>query len=190
MLGLEFQVNDKIGEKMLKPIKSILFATNLSENCRPAFEMAASMAIRHEATLVLLHVLERVPDYVESRLKGMLGKQQYGDLVKRNSDSARQALIGKKSSGRIIHEALAQYCTDVGIDDASCGYQSREIVVTDGELVDEIISKAKEYHCELIVMGAREGFLSDNSIGHTIKSVMRQAKIPVMMVPPKEAKEE
>lgn len=169
---------------MFTPIKSILFATNLSETCLPAFNMAASMATRHQATLVLLHVLERMPDYVESRLKGLLGEKEYEDLAQKNSDNARQALIGKKSSNQFIREALAQFCTDAGIDDDSCGYQSREIVVSEGDLIEEIISQTNESKCDLIVMGARAGFLSDNSIGHTIKAVMRQSKVPVMMVPP------
>lgn len=169
---------------MFKPIKSILFATNLSQNCMPAFEMAASMATRYQATLVLLHVLERVPDYIESRLRGMLGEKNYEQLVQKNSENARQALIGKKSSGSLIRDALDQFCTDAGIDDDSCGYQSREIVVAEGDLVDEIITRTKAHECDLIVMGAREGFLSDNSIGHTIKAVMRHSKVPVMMVPP------
>lgn len=169
---------------MFKPIKSILFATNLSQSCMPAFEMAASMATRYQATLVLLHVLERVPDYVESRLRGMLGEKNYDELVQKNSENARQALIGKKSSSSLIRDALDQFCTDAGIDDASCGYQSREIVVAEGDLVDEIITLAKKHTCDLIVLGAREGFISDNSIGHTIKAVMRHSKVPVMMVPP------
>ncbi len=169
---------------MLKPIKSILFATNLSESCIPAFEMAATLAVQNQATLVLVHVLAQMPDYVESRLKGMLGNEEFEALVQRNSNSARQALIGKQSSSNLIREALNQFCTNAGIEDDSCTYQSREIVVADGDLVDEIISAAKKFDCGLIVLGARENFLKDNAIGSTIKSVMRRSKIPVMMVPP------
>lgn len=169
---------------MFKTFKSILFATNLSENCRQAFEVAASMATRYQATLVLLHVQERMPDYIESRLKGLLGEKQYDDLAHSHESSVRQALIGKKSSNSLVRKALEQFCVEAGIEDASCGYQSREIVVADGELVDEIVAKSKEYNCDVIIMGARDGFLSDNSIGATIKSVMRRSKVPVMMVPP------
>jgi nucleotide-binding universal stress UspA family protein len=149
-----------------------------------AFEMAASMATRYQATLVLLHVLERAPDYVESRLKGILGEQKFDQLIQTHSENARQTLIGKKSSSSLIKDALNQFCVDAGIDDTSCDYQSREIVVTEGDLVDEIITRAKAYNSDIIVLGAREGFLSDNSIGHTIKAVMRHSKVPVMMVPP------
>ena len=100
--------------------------------------------------------------------------------------NAQEALIGKKSSNKLVREALNQFCSQAGIDDASCGYHSREVVVSDGEVVEDIIKTSKEYDCDLIIMGAREGFLSKNSIGATIKSVMRQSRIPVMMVPPTE----
>ncbi len=169
---------------MFKPIQSILFATNLSENCRAAFDLAASMATRYQATLVLLHVVEKMPEYVEGRLKGLLGEKQWQDITAAHADTARQALIGKKSSNKLIREALDRFCIDAGIDDDSCGYHSREIVVADGEIVAEIIAQSKKSKADIIILGTRDGFLSDNRIGPTVKNVMRESKIPVMVVPP------
>lgn len=169
---------------MFKPIHSILFATNLSEYCRAAFDLAASMATRYQATLVLLHVVEKMPEYVEGRLRGLLGQKKWQEMSTGHADHARQALIGKKSSNKLIREALDQFCTEAGIDDASCGYHSREIVIVDGEIVEEIVAQSKKYNADLIVLGSREGFLSDNRIGQTIKAVLRNSKIPVMVVPP------
>jgi nucleotide-binding universal stress UspA family protein len=169
---------------MFKPIQSILFATNLSENCRAAFDFAASMATRYQATLVLLHVIEKMPEYVEGRIKGLLGEAHWKEISQSHADNARQALIGKKSSTKMIREALDRFCIDAGIDDASCGYHSREIVVADGEIVEEVIAQSKKYKADLIVLGTRDGFLSDNRIGQTIKAILRDSKIPVMVVPP------
>ena len=169
---------------MFKPIQSILFATNLNQSCIPAFEMAASLATHHQATLVIIHVLQQLPEYIENRLKNLFGEQGYDDFVQKNSDSARHALIGKQSSSTLVHEALKQFCTNAGIDDDACNYHSREIIVTTGNLIDEIMANAEAQDCSLIIMGAREGFIADNSIGHTIKSIMRRSKIPVIMVPP------
>jgi nucleotide-binding universal stress UspA family protein len=169
---------------MLKPIQSILFATNLSENCRAAFDFAASMATRYQATLVLLHVIEKMPEYVEGRLKGLLGEKQWQEMSQSHADNARQALIGKKSSSKMIREALNRFCIDAGIDDSSCGYHSRDIVIADGEIVSEVIEQSKKYKADLIILGTRDGFLSDNRIGTTIKSILRNSRIPVMVVPP------
>ncbi len=169
---------------MIRPVKNILFATNLSPNCMAAFDFAAGIATRFQATLVLLHVVEKMPDYIESRLVGLLGEKQWQETVESRVSGAREQLIGKKSSDKLIQAALAQFCSDAGIDDDACGYHSREIVVTDGEVIQDIVQTSKDYNCDLIVMGAKQGFLSHNSIGSTIKDVMRQSLIPVMMVPP------
>lgn len=169
---------------MIRPVKNILFATNLSPNCMTAFDFAAGIATRFQATLVLLHVVEKMPDYIESRLMGLLGEKQWRETVESRVSGAREQLIGKKSSNKMIQAALAQFCSDAGIDDDACGYHSREIVVTDGEVIQDIIQTSKDFNCDLIVMGAKQGFLSHNSIGSIIKDVMRQSLIPVMMVPP------
>lgn len=171
---------------MIKPIQNLLFATNLSPDCISAFDYAAAIATRFQATLVLLHVVDRLPEQVESRLKGLLGKEKYQEAMDSQINSAREKLIGKKSSNWMIQAALAQFCSDAGIDDDACGYHSREIVVTDGEVIESIIGTAQDYKCDLIVMGTREGFFSHNSLGSVIKGVMRQAKMPVMVVPPVE----
>lgn len=170
---------------MFKPISSILFATNLTENCKPAFDYAASLATRYQATLVLLHVIEKMPDYVEGRLRGMLGEKQWSEMAKTHADNARQSLIGKKSESRLIREALEKFCIDAGIDDNTCGYNSREIVVTDGEIVEEIIQNAEKFDCNTIILGARQGYIKKGTtIGAHIKGVLRLSKIPVTIVPP------
>ena len=168
---------------MSTPIKTILFATNLSENCKVAFDMAASLATRYKATIVFLHVLEKLPSYVEDRLESLVGKKAWSEMLKKHVDTRREALIAKKSSDKLIRKALEHSCITAGIDDDSCGYNASEIVVADGELVEEIIDHAKKYNADLIIMGARKGFLSDNRIGHIIKSVMRKSHSPVMVVP-------
>jgi nucleotide-binding universal stress UspA family protein len=168
----------------MKPVKNILFATNLSPDCVSAFNFAAAIATRFQATLVLLHVVDKMPEYIESRLKGLLGEEKWKEKISNQVSEARQQLIGKKSSNAMIKAALGQFCSEAGIDDDACDYHSREIVVTDGEVIEDIIANARKYACDLIVMGTREGFLSHNSIGNTIKSVMRKTTIPVMVVPP------
>ena len=175
---------------MFKPIKAILFATNLSQNCKRAFDYAAALATQFQATIVLLHVIEKMPDYVEGRLKGLLGKNQWNDLLETHEKGARQFLIGKKSSNAVIQAALSKFCSEAGIDDASCGYHSREIVVVEGDIVEEILQQSQKYDCDLIIMGAREGFFTETSIGTIVKSVMKKSTIPVMVVPPDEDDEQ
>lgn len=168
---------------MLKGIKTILFTTNLTPNCLPAFDFAALLALRFQAKIVLLHVLEKLPDYAESRLEGFLGEEHWKETLKSYEDEVRQSLIGKRSSSKLIRKALEQICSDAGIDEASCGYQSREVVISDGDIADSIIATSKKYDCDLIILGPHEGLLSSNTLGSTLKTVMRKSSIPVLMVP-------
>lgn len=168
---------------MLEDIKTILFATNLKKNCVPAFDFAAVLALRFQAKIILLHVLEKIPDYAESRIVGLLGEKQWNEIMLDYSRGARQSLIGKKSSSKLIQIALEHYCKEAGIDEASCGYQSREVVISDGNVVDNIIENSKKHDCNLIIMGDHEGLISKKAIGNTIKSILRSSKIPVLVVP-------
>jgi hypothetical protein len=74
-------------------------------------------------------VIERIPDYAESRLEGLLGEEAWRELRHSQEEDARQKLIGKKSTNKLIRKALEQFCSEAGIDDASCGYDSREVVL-------------------------------------------------------------
>jgi nucleotide-binding universal stress UspA family protein len=169
---------------MFKLIKSILFATDLSEKCIPAFDFAVSLAIRYQATIVLLHVTEKLPGYIESRLKGLLGEQEMEKVAAQHEKSIRESLIAKKSSNSLIQAALEQFCSSAGIDDDACGYHSREVVIRNGEVVDEIISQSEKYACDLILLASRKGLMTKATIGSVIKDVLRRSDIPVLVVPP------
>jgi len=168
---------------MIKPLKTILLATNLSESCNRAFEMAATLAIRYQATLVLLHVIEKSPDYVEGRLKALMGEAQWDSMVESLAEDAQKTLIAKRSSNAMIRDALNHFCTLAGIENNTCDYHSREIVVSSGDVVEDILHYSKIFNCDIILLGARKGMLSETAIGGTIKSVLRKSKKPVLIVP-------
>jgi nucleotide-binding universal stress UspA family protein len=168
---------------MIKPLKTIFFATNLSESCASAFELAAGLAIRYQATLVLLHVVEKAPDYVEGRLKALLGEKEWDDMLESHTEDAQRALIAKKTSNTIIRDALDRFCVLAGIENNACDYHSREIVVSNGDVVEDILYYSKTFNSDLILLGARKGMLSETAIGGTIKSVLKKSKKPVLIVP-------
>ena len=168
---------------MMKPLKTIFFATNLSNSCTRAFELAAGLATRDQATLVLLHVVKKTPDYVEGRLKALLGEKDWNKMANSLAEDAQRALIAKKTSNSIIRDALNRYCDMAGIEDSSCDYRSREIVVSNGDVVEDILYYAKTFNSDVIILGARKGMLSETAIGGTIKSVLKKSKKPVLVVP-------
>jgi len=169
---------------MLKNFKSILFATNLESSCKPAFDFAVSLATKYQATIVLLHVLENAPGHVEANLASLLGEEEYAKIKKDHEEVARKELIAKKASDHMVRAALDQFCTNAGIDDAACGYHSHEIVLTDGDVIDDIVAQAEKHNCDMIVMGARPGLIRKTAISHVVKGVLHRAEIPVVVVPP------
>lgn len=168
---------------MFQHYKNILYATNLNENIMPAFHAAAAIASLNRGALILLHVLDTMPDYVEGRLKGLLGDEMWIEMLEQRTKTARDALIGKKAPSQLIQDALDQLCLNVESKLDDIGYERREIVVGEGDVVDEIIAQAHSYEADLIVLGSRKGIISDNHIGTTIQSVMKNAPVPVLVVP-------
>ena len=169
---------------MLKPIKSILFATDLSANCQQAYDFTLIMATKFQATIYLLHVIEQLPDNMEGRLKDLLGKHQWSDMVNSQHNNVRRSLLGKRSTNSVVLEALNSFCGKAGIEEKDCDFQSREIIISDGDIEEEILKHAKANDCDLIVLGGHKNIFARTSIGMTTKEVLKASSIPVTVVPP------
>lgn len=169
---------------MVAPIRSLLFATNLSDECKPALSDAVAVAAQYQADLVLLHVIDRdIPAQIEEHFEGILGKGKWEALKQEHEQEARQALIGKMSPGQIGQKVLRKYCEDAGIDAESCSFTWHEVVAADRNIPDAIIREAQKHGCDMIVLGAGRSFLGGNAVGSTIKGVLRKSHIPVLVVP-------
>lgn len=170
---------------MALEIKKILFATDLSDNCRHAFSYAATIASRYCGGITLLHVMESIPESIDVMISGFLGKETWDTLHKQHENDARMALIGKKSNHNMIHDAMDAFSKDARTDE--CDYTIDNILVKDGHVVDTIIKTATVDKFDLIIIGSNKGvFSSGTSLGSTAKGVIKQSKIPVMLIPPLE----
>ncbi|BCL63224.1 universal stress protein A [Desulfomarina profundi] len=171
---------------MLQPIQSILFATDLTENCQAAYDFTLALATQFKATIYLLHVIEPLPENLDGRLKTLLGKHQWEDMVHSQQTNVRRSLLGKKSTNVVVREALTKFCNNSGIDESECDFQSREIIISDGDVEEEILKHARENECDLIVLGAHKTVFSKTSVGSKTKNVLKQAGVPVTVVPPRD----
>lgn len=172
---------------MLKPIQSILFATDLTPNCQQALDFTIAVATRFNATIYMLHVIEKLPNNIDEKLKDLLGKHQWEDLVSSHQANARRSLLGKQSTNSRVREAVRSFCKEVGMEENSCDFKSSEIIISDGEIAEEILAKAAENECDLIVLGGHKNLFSVSSnVGSTTKAVLKKAKIPVTIAPPLE----
>ena len=84
---------------------------------------------------------------------------------------ARDILVGKISSKKIIQSAMKQLCRIVKVQDDLCVNISAEIIIEKGEIVETILEQTRLHRCDLIAVGASKGLISricgaPNQIGY------------------------
>ncbi len=149
-------------------IKHILYATDLSEDARYAFDYALNIANQFNAKLTLLHVIREelldllIFDVGIDRLPSM--KKRF-TIEKEHLQKTRTALMEKVKN---------EYGWDIAETD--------EIVVEKGSPVKVILRVAEEQNCDLIVMGRKgKGTLEDAMMGDTVRRVLHRSKRPVLV---------
>jgi nucleotide-binding universal stress UspA family protein len=168
---------------MLPKIKKILFTTDLSKQTRLAFNYALSLALQYNASLTILYVMEEVSATQGANLQGFIGEDRWQEIRQTHEQEARQILIGKRKEGSMIREALGEMFAAAQKDLQGTDLKTDEIVVTQGEAVDCILQEADGRKCDLIVMGYHpRGRLEEAIMGSVSRSVLRRAKVPVMLV--------
>ncbi len=169
---------------MLKPIKSILFATNLSANCQQAFDFTTAVATHYNAKIYMLYVIEKLSELVDERIKGLVGVHQWEELVDSHKMTAHKSLLGKTPTNEMVRKAIHDFCIQEGIAEEACATQSRHIIISHGDIIEDILSNAEANNCDLIVLGGHQGLFSKTAVGSTTKGVLKKSKIPVTVVPP------
>jgi len=171
------------GGKMKQKVQKILFATDLSENCKEAFFYTARLAAKCCSSIIILHVIEAVSESLEPRIKRFLGEEAWKTMQQKHQNSVRATLIGKKSELEMIRQALGSLSKTAQSDE--CQYSVEKVLVRDGNVVDTILETSVSEQCDLIVTGSNKTIFSDNtSLGSHLKSIFKRSKIPVMMIPP------
>ena len=172
---------------MSATIKKILFPTDLTDHSRHAFQYAADIAGRYDASIVILHVMEELPTNIEYQLSGMLGKEEWMRIKELHMAEAKEILIGKMNDQALIKLALKSFWQDVKSDMSKDADTDDEVVVKEGNIADTIVEEAQTKGCDLIVMG----YYSRNMIAEAMlrgitRRVLRRSKKLVLLVPKKE----
>ena len=134
--------------------KTILFATDFSDACEGALNLAFALARDYRARLIVLHVTVPEP------------AQPYADFAKTAEQSATRR--------RQLEEELRQ------CQKPDCNAEFR---LEEGEPEDAILRVASELSCDLIVMGThgRTG-LRRLLMGSVAEKILRRAPCPVLLV--------
>ena len=168
---------------MLPEIKKILFTSNLSDASKYAFSYAASIAGRYCASIVFLYVMEDVPQGA----KAFLDPEMLSRIRTHARDSAKNSLISKRQDMSMIQSELTRFCEDAQnrLQNGTQRFVTSEVVVTEGNIVDQILIAVKEYDCDAIVMGSeRHGLFSQAKPGNIVKGVLRRSDRLVVVAPP------
>ena len=144
----------------MRQFKTILLATDFSENSEYAFEYALSMAKKYDALLALIHVINEPVD-----LRGFYVPHISFDTLEEEIEQG-----ARKMMDRFCRTHLRDY-------------QKFESFIVPGIPYDEIIKKANELAADLIIMGThgRSG-LDHVLFGSTAEKVVRKSVVPVLTV--------
>ena len=158
---------------MIPDIKSILYATDLSESARHAFSYAASLANRYDAGITILHVLEDISPTAENLVLNIIGKEKWDELRGNNEKEVLDTLKSR----------LTQFCDDVQAELPSCPFITDKVKVKIGRPVEEILHEIEENNYDMVIMGAHgHGALADAVMGSVSRRVVRRCKKPVLVI--------
>ncbi len=171
---------------MIQATKNILFASDLSADMRQVFEHAATLAIFHNANIIVLHVMEETR-HSEKQIRMAFGEQLYQNLKSKHRNGARDILIGKNIDALRIRQAIAGFFegAEQNKDESENNSLISKILVAESRsIADEITSTVKEEECDLIVMGCKQqGLLADAMGNNMVRKVLKRSRVPVFIIP-------
>lgn len=142
----------------------ILVATDGSSHANKALELAGNLAKIHEASLVIVHVLQhgQVPDNIRKMVENEHLVAQSGQSAPRLAESARGlvAVMGKSAedmdlSQKAFHAYGKHLLARSEHDAHSLGIHDVRTVLEDGDPVDRVLDCAKNHGVDLIILGTR-----------------------------------
>jgi nucleotide-binding universal stress UspA family protein len=163
---------------MLPQIKRILFATDLSDNSAYVFRYAINSAKKHDAGIVILHVLEQLSTTDNAITHSYLTKEEVNKISEKKSAYVKD----------YIKKQLKIFCEKELKNDSECTDRVESIELCEGFPAEMILKKADELNCDAIVMGTHgKGFIRNTFLGSSSKRVLRRTRKPVLIIPlPKE----
>lgn len=158
----------------VKPIKTILYATNLGDRTRPVFRQAIHMARLHQAKIIMLHAVAPMGTTGHTVLSLYLPGKPIHDIEKESMEEVIETMTKR----------LQNYCDE---EDDICKAKEElveDIVVAPGNPGDVIVHYADAHKADLIVIGTHTRKAKDGGLlGSTARHVTQHSHVPVLVVP-------
>jgi len=159
---------------MIPNIQKILYATDLSPNAVYALRYAMNSAIKHDAEVIILHVLEGVDPASRTMLDLYIDEKRHNKIVDEYTAEAKDLIMKRLRALRDKELKDHPKLVDKVIS----------IDVCEGFPAEEILSKAEELNCDEIIMGTHsKGIIANTFLGSTAKRVLRRTRKPVFIIP-------
>jgi len=159
---------------MIPRIKNILYATDLTENSAYAFRYAINSAQKHDAQIIILHVVEKPSPTVEGLVQMFLDKTEF------------EKMWAEKKDGQIkrIQERVKEVAKREFAGQSEMMKLVKSIVVVEGDPAAEILKKTQEYDCDILIMGTHgQGLISQTFLGSVAQKVLNRIRKPVFIIP-------
>ncbi len=159
---------------MLPNIRKILYCTDLSEGAGLTLRYAVYLAKKTDAEIHILHVVEKLSSDAKITLESYM----------LDSDTRKRVFHGRVDHAKKqLKKCLEEFWKALEEKDREVSKQIASINVCEAYPREEIVNKADELDCDIIVMGTHEKGLMQPFLGSVAKSVLHHSHIPTMVVP-------
>ena len=173
-------------------IKKILVPTDGSDHANKAVELAADLAAKYDADLVVLHVLMHNTSVYD--LKALAEKLNAPADVIDELERVGQAMVDASGTGYggpvflpaspdTLRQIAGLICENAQQRAASHAAEKVEVRVSDGAPADAILEAAEKEGADMIVMGSRGlGKIADLLMGSVSHRVSHLSKVTCITV--------
>ena len=159
---------------MLPSIKTILLATDLSDNSTEAFKHAVMLSRPEKARIFLTHVVPEIDAGVRTYVAAVMGEGNLEKLDSSHEEGARDNI--RKLLDEFTQKELADHPEDLK--------RIAGIEIEHGQPEVRIVEMAEKLDVDLIVMATHsKGAIEHTFLGSVTEKVLRMTKRPVYVIP-------
>lgn len=159
---------------MIPKIRKILYATDLSINSAYAFRYTINSAKQHNAKVVILHVVEKMPQHARTVMSAYMDEAELKTILEEKMTHTK-----KRIQQRINIFAEKELKDQPELLDLISAVE-----VVEGFAPDEILNMAEELDCDLLIIGTHgKGTRNHTYLGSMARMIISRIRKPVFIVP-------
>lgn len=155
-------------------VSTILYATDLGQNTRPVFRQAIAHAKAHNASIIILHVVEPLTDTAKAVISAYMPE----------SNMEKMQEEGMKNTLAMMKERIKKFYDEECEKQGDTSIPVKEMNVVAGRVSEQILNTAATCNADMIVMGqSSKTVMGSKVMGSSARRVARLSKVPVLIIP-------